>query len=116
STAVTEAAGSATVAPYRGDVYTVFANGTYVLSQATDLFFGYFFSEANYGQNNFATGLPLGIDFQRHGAQGGLAHRFGKNISARLQYRFDYYSEPSSGRVNNYRAHSIFGTLTYQFL
>jgi len=116
STAVTEAAGSPTVAPYRGDIYTVFADGTYVVSQATDLFFGYFFSQANYGQNNFSSGLPLGIDFQRHGAQCGLAHRFGKNVSAKLQYRFDYYSEPSSGGANNYRAHSIFGTLTYQFL
>ena len=115
STATTAAGGSPAVVPYQGDIYTVLASGTCVLSQTTDLFAGYSFSEANYAQNNFAGGLPLGIRYQRHSAQAGLARRFGKNISAKLQYRFDYYNEPSSGGAANYRAHSIFGTLTFLF-
>ena len=115
STTMTEADGSPAVVPYRGDIYTVLADGTYILSQTTDLFAGYAFSEANYGQNNFAGGLPLGIQYQRHSAQVGLMRRFDKNVSIRLQYRFDYYNEPSSGGATNYRAHSIFGMLTFQF-
>jgi hypothetical protein len=111
----TAAAGSPTVVPYRGETYTVLADGTYVFSETTDLFAGYAFSAANYSQNNFAAGLPLGIQYQRHSLQAGLARRFKKNFSAKLQYRFDYYGEPSGGGANNYLAHSIFATLTFQF-
>lgn len=107
--------GSPTVAPYRGNISTVLADGTYVLSKTTDLFVGCFFSEANYGQNNFAAGLPLGIQYQRHSAQIGVTHRFSRNISAKLQYRFDYYDEPGSGGANNYHAQSVFATLTCRF-
>ena len=102
------------IVPYRGNVYTVIANGTYVLSDTTDLFAGYSFSAANYGQDNFADGLPVGIQYQQHGVQIGLARRLGKNISAKLQYRFNYYDEPSSGGANNYRSHAIFGTMTFK--
>jgi hypothetical protein len=115
SMTTTAADGSPAVVPYSGDIYTVLANGTYVFSQTTGLFAGYSFSEANYGQNNFAGGLPLGIQYQQHSVQAGLSRRFGKNISARLQYRFDYYDEPGSGGATNYRAHSLFAMLTFQF-
>ncbi len=115
SALTTAAASSPTVVPYRGDIYSVLANGTYVVSETTDLFAGYVFSEANYGQDNFAAGLPLGIQYQRHSVLAGLAHRFRKNISAKLQYRFDYYDEPSGGGANNYQANSVFGTLSFQF-
>jgi hypothetical protein len=111
---VTAADGSPAVAPDQGDLYTVLADGTCVLSQTTDLFAGYAFSEANYGQDNFSSGLPLGIQYQRHSAQVGLTRRFGSHVSAKLQYRFDYYAEPSSGGAANYRAHSIFGVLSFQ--
>ena len=115
STMTTAADGSPAIVPCRGDIYTVLANGIYVFSPATDLFAGYSFSEANYGQNNFAGGLPLGIQYQQHSVQAGLCRRFGKNISARLQYRFDYYEEPSSGGAANYHADSVFGMLTFRF-
>ncbi len=115
STLQTFANGSAAVVPYQGDIYTVFADGTYVLSQFTDLSAGYIFSEAGYGQNNYAAGLPLGIEYQRHSAQIRWLRRLGKNLSTQLQYRFDYYAQPSNGGASNYRAHSIFGLLTYHF-
>jgi hypothetical protein len=115
SSLVTAADGSPAVAPDRGDTYTALVDGTYVLSQNTDLFAGYLFSKADYGQNNFAAGLPLGIQFQRQSVQVGLTRRLGKNISAKLQYRFDYYDEPSSGGADNYRAQSVFGVLAFQF-
>jgi len=111
----TAADGSPAVVPYRGEIYSVLADGTCVLNQSTDLFAGYCFSAANYGQDNFAGGLPLGIQYQQHSAQIGLTRRFGRNVSAKLQYRFAYYDEPSSGGADNYCAHAVFGTVTFQF-
>jgi hypothetical protein len=103
------------VVPYQGHTVTVLASGTYVLSQRTDLFAAWFFSLAEYGQDNFAKGLPLGLEYQRQGAQFGLSRRLGKNVSAKLQCRFDCYREPSSGGANNYLAHAIYGALSFQF-
>jgi hypothetical protein len=72
----------------------------------------YSYSSADFSQNNFAAGLPLGINYQQHAVQAGLTRRLGKNITARLQYGFFHYAEPSSGGANNYNAHSIFGLIT----
>lgn len=115
STLVTAADGSPAVAPYDGNVYTVLTDGTYVLTPASDLSVSYLFSAADYGQNNFAGGLPLGIQYQRHAVQVRWVRHWGKNVSARLQYRFDYYDEPSSSGATDYRAHSIFGLVTCRF-
>jgi hypothetical protein len=115
STLVTANGGAAAVVPYRGDTYTALVNGTYVLSQNTDVFAGFSLSDANYGTDDFAAGLPLGIEYQRRGAQVGVSRKFGKNVSAKLQYRFDYYEEPSSGGADNFRAQSIFATMTFRF-
>jgi len=115
SVLVTAPDGTGPVAPYRGDVYTALANGTYVLTKTTDLFAGLSFSDANYAQNNYAAGLPLGIEYQRRGVQVGLSRKFGKNVSARLQYRYDYYDEPSSGGADNFRAQSVFAVVTFRF-
>jgi mono/diheme cytochrome c family protein len=115
STLTTAADGSPTIVPYRGHTFTLLASGTCVCSTNLDLFAACFFSNADYGQDNFAKGLPLGIEFQRQGAQFGLSRHFGRNVSAKLQYRFDYYSEPGSGGANNYVAHAIFGALSFQF-
>jgi mono/diheme cytochrome c family protein len=103
------------VAAYRGQTYTVLANTTYVLSRSTDWFASYSFSDADYGQNNFAGGLPVGIDYDQHALQTGLARHFGKNITAQLKYGFYSYNEPTSGGANNYVANSIFGTLTFKW-
>lgn len=108
-------AGSPTVAPYQGNIYTAIGSSTYVLSDNTDLNATYSFSDADYGQNNFAAGLPLGIEYTRHTARVGLTRHFGKHISTKLEYRFDYYEEPTSGGSDNYRAHSIFGILAFNF-
>lgn len=115
STLTTAASGSPAVVPYQGNTVRVLGSGTYVLSQHTDVFAACFFSVANYGQNNYAQGLSLGMQYQRQGAQVGLSRRLGRNVCAKLQYRFDRYQEPSSGGANNYLAHSIYGTLSFQF-
>ncbi|HEV2693685.1 MAG TPA: c-type cytochrome domain-containing protein [Verrucomicrobiae bacterium] len=115
STLATVAADSPAVVPYHGEICTALADATYVLSKTTDLFAAYAISEAEYGQNNFAGGQPLGIQYQQQSASLGLSRRFSKNVSAKLQYRFALYNEPSSNGANNYQAHSIFGTLMMQF-
>jgi hypothetical protein len=56
----------------------------------------------------------VGIQYQQHAAQIGLTRRFGQNLSARLQYGFYYYSEPSSGGADNYSANAIFATVTWR--
>ena len=115
STLTTAANGSPSVVPYNGYTATVLADATYAISTNSSLTVAYFFSDANYGQDNFSSGLPLGIQYQRHSAQISLSRKLGKKVSARLQYRFDYYNEPSSGGANNYTANSIFGSLSFQF-
>ena len=114
-TLVTAAGGSTAVAPYRGDVYTALANATYVLTRTTDLSAGFSFSDADYSQDNYAGGLPLGMEYQLRGAQAGVTRKFGKNVSAKLIYRFDYYNEPSSGGADNFHAQSVFGLVSFRF-
>ncbi len=114
SRTITENNGTAFIAPYRGDIYTALANGTYVLDQYSDLSLGYLFSEANYGQTDFASVVPVGITYKMHAAQMGLAHRFNENVSGKLQYRFSYYNEPTSGGVANFRAHTLFASMTFR--
>jgi hypothetical protein len=112
STTTTAHNNSPTVAPYRGDVYSTTLSGNYVLSESTDLFASHSFSSADYRQNNFASGLPVGIEYQQHTTQIGLARHLGPNATARLQYGFYHYDEPSSGGINNYEAHAIYGMIT----
>ena len=112
SRTVTAANNSPSVVPYRGHVYSALSSGTFVCNATTDLRLSYAFSHADYGQNNFTEGLPLGIVYQRHWIRAGLSRRFLKNVTGNLQYGFSLYDEPSSGGFNNYTAHSIFATLT----
>ena len=114
SKTTTASQGLPAIAPYEGHTYSVIANGTYVLDEASDLFAGYVFSKADFGQDNAASAVPVGIDYQMHSAQVGLSHRFNKYITSKLQYRFNYYEEPTSGGAANYRAHTIFANLAFR--
>ena len=111
---VTAANGSPSVAPYEGNIYSVLASGTYLLNRKTDLTASYSFSTADFAQNNYADGLPLGINYQQQSVQVGLRRQIGKGKSLGLQYRFYHYDEPSSGGFNNFNAHAVFATLSFQ--
>jgi Planctomycete cytochrome C len=115
SSTVTADNGNPSIVPYHGDVYSALASATYALNQATDIIGTYVFSYADYSQGNFAAGLPVGIRYQQHVIQGGLTHRFNKNLAAKLQYAYFLYDEPTSGTFNNYHGQGIFGTFTYRF-
>ena len=98
--------------PYRGDTYSALTSGTFALNPTTDLSASYSFSRADYGQNNAADGLPLGLEYQRHAVLAGVTKRWRKELTTNLQYGFFQYTEPSGGGLNNYTAHGIFATLT----
>lgn len=110
----TAANDSPSVAPYEGDIYSAIATASYVLNDKTDLVGSYSFSHADFAQNNFAAGLPLGINYQQHGLQAGIKRRFGKGKTLGLQYRYYHYDEPSSGGFNNFDAQAVFATLTFR--
>ncbi|HEX5218081.1 MAG TPA: c-type cytochrome domain-containing protein [Verrucomicrobiae bacterium] len=112
SSTTTAVNGAPAIVPYQGDIYSVTASGTYVLNAATDLFGSYTFSTADFAQNNYAAGQPVGIQYEQHAVQIGLARRLGKNVSAQLRYGFYKYDEPSSGGADNYIAQSVFGVIS----
>ncbi len=114
SRTVTFANGGASIVPYRGDTYSVVASGTFVCDAKTDLFASYAFSRADYSQNNYADGLPVGIAYDQHAVLVGVKRRLTKNLATRFQYGFYTYDEPPSGGLNNYTAHAIFGSLNFK--
>ncbi len=108
---VTAANGSNAVAPYEGGIYSVLASGTFIVDDKTDFTTGYSFSTGDFGQNNFAGGLPLGINYQQHTVQAGISRRVANSSSVGLQYRFYHYAEPGSAGLSNFDAHAVFATL-----
>jgi outer membrane protein assembly factor BamA len=115
SSTVTEDNGSPAIVPFKGQVYSALASANYILNNQTDLKLTYDYSSADYSQNNVVGGLPLGIDYQRHGVRVGLGRQFWKRFRANLEYAWYYYREPSSGGFNDYTAHGIFGTLAVRW-
>ena len=103
------------VVPYDGNIWSVLCHGRYALTKKTDLVAGYTFSAADFSQDNYATGLPLGMDYDLHGAQIALVSHCTKNLTTKLQYGFYHYDEPSSGGANDYTAHAVFVSLNLQF-
>jgi len=86
------------------------ASVSYVIADPTDVHLTYDFSHADYTQDNEASGLPLGIDYQRHGVRAGVTHRFWKRFLARVEYAWFLYKEPSSGGFEDYVGHGLFAT------
>jgi hypothetical protein len=106
--------GNASVVPYRGDIYTLFATAAYALNPKTGLQASYSFSDADYGQS-VAQGVPLGLDFTRHVLFVSLTRRLTQNLSGMLRYEFSHYSEPSSGNLNDFTSQGVFAALIYKW-
>jgi hypothetical protein len=115
SRAVTASNGDPSIVPCSGNIYTLTTMATYALDAKTGLQASYAFSRANYGENNAAAGMPLGIDFTRNELIIGLTRQITKRLSGALHYEFSQYSEPSSGNANNFTAQGIFATLVYKW-
>jgi len=106
--------GNTSVVPYKGDIFSVLASANYGLNKATELHCAYSFSHSDYEQNNF-DGLPLGLNYTRHGILAGISRRLSSNLTSTLRYGFYRYLEPSSGGMNDYTAHGIFATLVVKW-
>lgn len=109
---VTSANDTPAVNPYAGNIYTLLLSGNYALNDRTTLVAGYSFSMADFAQENFASGLPLGINYHQHALEAGFKRQVAKNAAIGLQYRFYRYTEPSGGNFSNFNAQAIFATLT----
>ena len=105
--------GSLAVAPYLGDIWSLQAGSTFLVDDKTEWQFHYLHSQAAYGQHHEATGLPLGIDYQRHGFQTSLSRRFTPSVTGRLTYGYFAYSEPSSAHLHDYTAHQLMAVVRY---
>lgn len=114
SRTMTAADSDPAVVAYRGKLYTLSASAGFVLNEKTDLNFTYNFSKSGYGRNN-SSGVPLGLDYTRHELLLGLTRRITKRLSGSLRYGFSQYLEPGFGNVNNFTAHGLFATFTYQW-
>ena len=106
---------NAAVPTYRGNVYTAMGTTGYALDKKTDLTLSYSYSYADNFVNNFAAGLPLGLDFQRHEAHAGITRKISSNVVAHLRYGFYSYDESSTGGYNNYIAHLATASCTLRF-
>ena len=115
SRVTTASNGDPSIVPYSGDIYTLTTTATYALDAKTGLQAAYVFSRADYGENNAASGVPLGIDFTRNQLIVGLTRQITKRLSGALHYEFSEYSEPTSGGANNFTAQGIFATLVYKW-
>jgi len=107
--------GDPSIVPYKGDIFGAILSATYALNKLTDLHAAYSFSHADYGQNNAADGLPLGLNYTRHGLMVGVTRRLTSYLTSNLRYGFYQYSEPSTGGFNDYTAHGVFATLTFKW-
>ena len=100
------------VVPYEGQACHVLSSATWIVNEACDLTASYSFSRADYWQQAQTAGLPWGMAYENQSITGGIAHRFGDALSARLQYGFHRYREPSTGGANNYKAHTLFASVS----
>ena len=103
------------IAPYEGDIFTVYSAATYAMNDKTGLQLAYNFSHANYAQNNGAVGVPAGLDYTRNDFIAGLTRKLTKNLAGAVHYEFSQYLEPSTGPANDFTAHGIFATLSYRW-
>ena len=103
------------VAPYEGNIFTVYSAATCALNEKTSLQLAYNFSRANYAQNNAATEVPTGLDYTRNDLVGGLTRHFTKNLAGTVHYEFSQYLEPSGSRANDFTAHGIFATFSFRW-
>jgi hypothetical protein len=115
----TSTASAGLVPPYEGDVYSVLASATCLLSQNVDLLLSYSFSLGDFAQSsspiNPNSPPIVGIKYQEHAVHAALCRRIGKYVSTSLQYSFYYYDEPSTAGANNYKAQTVSAALTYHF-
>jgi hypothetical protein len=115
SRAKTAANHDPSIAPYEGDIFTVYTTATYAVNDKTGVQLAYNFSHSNYAQNNGTAGVPAGLDYTRNDLIAGLTRKFTKSLAGAVHYEFSQYLEPSIGHINDFTAHGIFATVSYRW-
>jgi hypothetical protein len=101
------------LAPWKGDVYTVISAINFAVTTNLGLRGSYGFTRSDFGQDNSQTGLPAGIDYNRHAFQVAATRSFAGNLVTRVGYGFYQYREPTLGSAADYQAHAIFASVTF---
>lgn len=107
--------GDNTVVSYNGDVLSLAASAGMALDARTNLNIQYSFSLAENFENIASTGLPLGVENQRHAVLASLTRRITDNLSVKLRYGFYNYDDNASDGSDNYSAHLIGATCSMIF-
>ena len=106
---------SPSIVPYIGQVWSVGGSAHWAIDDLTRLTATYAWSQADYEQNNFAAGLPVGIRYQWHQLRASADRRLNEQLSVSLIYLFQSYHDPTAGDFNDYTAHGIFAGLTWRW-
>ena len=115
SRATTAANHDPSVAPYQGNIFTVYSAATIALNEKTGLQLAYTFSHADYAQANFSDGVPAGLNYSRNAVIAGLTRAFSRRLEGAVRYEFSQYQEPGHGNGNDFTAHGIFATVNYRW-
>jgi len=115
STTLTADNSDPSIVPYRGHVWTLTSSMGYALGKSVGLSAACSFSKADYGENNAANGVPLGLDFTRHYLTFRITRKINPRLSAALQCIFSGYAEPGAGELNDYNSQGVFATLAYEW-
>ena len=107
--------GDPAVDDYEGDIYSVLIGATFMVDKKTNISANYSYSRGDFSQDNAASGLPLGIEYEQHTLQAGFATQVGDKLWVDLQYLFQQYEEPTSAKLNDYTAHGIFANCTLRW-
>ncbi|HBP55880.1 MAG TPA: hypothetical protein DD687_08030, partial [Verrucomicrobiales bacterium] len=103
-----------TIAPYAGDLYTLFSSWTFLYDESTRFMANYTFSHADYGQS-LPLGLPMGSEFSQHAWQFEVHKQLSERDSLGVQYAYYRYRDDLSNGYLDYDAHGIFITWTKVF-
>ncbi len=103
------------VVPYEGDIWSLMTSVNWTVDELTRLNAAYVWSFADYRQENFSAGLPLGIEYQWHQVRASLERQLNEQLSVTLLYLFQLYDEPTAGGFNDYTAHGAFASVTWHW-
>jgi hypothetical protein len=111
----TAANGDPSIVPYAGNIFSFIGSATYLLNLKSSLQLSYNFSRADYAQNNYAAGVPAGLNYFRNDLIVGLTRKLTNTLSGTVRYEFSHYNEASSANANNFTANGVFAMLTYHW-
>jgi len=86
----------------------VISSARFVLNPTTEVHAAYTYSRADYEEDNYADGLPLGEEFIRHAATAGATKKLSSNVTVGLRYAFfDYRNQTRGARITTQHTASL---------